>query len=139
MQDIQYPISGACQCGTITYELLEAPQQVIACHCRECQKLSTSAFSLTALVPREALHVNGALKHWERMSDSDNTNCAKFCPECGNRLYHYNPDKPEIIKLKPCTLADTRIIRPTLHVWVSEKQDWFQIPEDVEQHPTQPW
>ncbi|WP_461522045.1 GFA family protein [Porticoccus sp.] len=139
MHDISYPIPGSCQCGHITYELLAPPLKVIACHCRECQKLSTSAFSLTAMVEHDALKVSGQLKHWERPSDSGNTNCAKFCPHCGNRIYHFNPDQPNIIKLKPSTLADTRIIQPTLHVWVSEKQDWFQIPEGVEQHPTQPW
>ncbi|TNE76703.1 MAG: GFA family protein, partial [Gammaproteobacteria bacterium] len=128
MQEVNYPIHGACQCGQVTYELLEAPLNVIACHCRECQKLSTSAFSLTALVEQQAIRFYGTLKHWERPSDSGNTNCAKFCPECGNRIYHYNPEKPEIIKLKPCTLEDTHIIQPTLHVWVSEKQDWFEIP-----------
>lgn len=139
MQDVSYPINGSCQCGLITYELLEPPLRVIACHCRECQKLSTSAFSLTAMVKAESIRFNGPLKHWERMADSGNVNSAEFCPECGNRIFHYNPAQPEIIKLKPSNLADTRIIQPTLHVWVSEKQDWFEIPEGVEQHPTQPW
>ena len=139
MQGTCYPIPGSCQCGYITYELLAPPLKVIACHCRECQKLSTSAFSLTALVKHDTIQLHGKPKHWERLSDSGNINCAEFCPECGNRIYHYNPDQPDIIKLKPSTLADTGIIQPTLHVWVSEKQDWFQIPEGVEQHPTQPW
>lgn len=139
MQSIHYPISGSCQCGLITYELLESPLRVIACHCRECQKLSTSAFSLTAMVKASSIRFHGPLKHWERPADSGNTNCAEFCPDCGNRIYHYNPQQPEVLKLKPSTLTDTRVIQPTLHVWVSEKQDWFQIPEGVEQHPTQPW
>ena len=45
-----YPVEGACQCGGVRYKLLAEPLMVMACHCKECQKLSTSAFSLTAVV-----------------------------------------------------------------------------------------
>jgi hypothetical protein len=68
---------------------------------------------------------------WRRTAESGNTNGAKFCPTCGNRIYHFNPEEPEKIKLKPSNLSDTSIIRPTAHVWVSEKQDWYAIPEGV--------
>ncbi len=72
------------------------------------------------------------------MADSGNVSGAKFCPSCGNRIYHFNPNEPEKLKLKPSTLADTRIINPTAHIWVSEKQDWFQIPDGVKVFENQP-
>lgn len=134
MSETSFPVSGACQCGGVTYQLLAPPMAVIACHCKECQKLSTSAFSLTALVRTEDLVFEGELKHWQRIADSGNTNGAAFCPNCGNRIYHYDPAKPEFIKLKPANLEDTRFLNPTKHVWVSQKQAWFKIPEGVEQH-----
>ncbi|SDR95460.1 Uncharacterized conserved protein [Halopseudomonas sabulinigri] len=138
MADISYPLSGACQCGSVTYQLLAPPQAVIACHCRECQKLSTSAFSLTALVPASDLRFSGPLQHWSRVADSGNTNAAAFCGTCGNRIYHVNPEQPELIKLKPSNLSDTRVIQPTKHVWVSEKQDWFALPDGAEIFPKDP-
>ncbi len=138
MSDSSYPITGSCQCGQVTYQLLAPPIAVFACHCRECQKLSTSAFSLTALVKAESLIFSGEMKDWERLADSGNRNAAKFCPECGNRIYHFNPDQPDVIKLKPANLDDTRILNPTTHVWVSEKQAWYQIPEGAIQYDKQP-
>ncbi len=132
-----YPIAGSCQCGGVRYRLLAPPMKVVACHCRECQKLSTSAFSITALVATGDIEFEGELAHWERSSDSGNTNAAKFCPTCGNRIYHFNPADPERIKLKPSTLDDTSIIQPTAHIWVSQKQDWYEIPEGVEVHERQ--
>jgi len=30
------------------------------------------------------------------------------------------------------------IINPTIHMWVSEKQGWYQIPEGVQVFETQP-
>jgi hypothetical protein len=131
MNDIQYPIRGSCQCGGVTYELLERPLMVVACHCKECQKLSTSAFSITAMIHENNVKFSGSMKDWSRSSDSGNISAAKFCPSCGNRIFHFNPDEPEKLKLKPSNLEDTRIIEPSMHVWVSEKQDWFHIPEGV--------
>lgn len=133
-----YPISGSCQCGGVTYQLLAAPKMVIACHCKECQKLSTSAFSITAMVNAADLEIQGELKDWSRLAESGNTAAAKFCPTCGNRIYHYDPANPTAIKLKPSNLSDTSIIQPSAHVWVSEKQDWFQIPDGVKVFEKQP-
>jgi hypothetical protein len=138
MADVKYPISGSCQCGGVSYQLLAAPKAVVACHCRECQKLSTSAFSITAFVEEENIRFNGPLASWSRVADSGNVNDAAFCPTCGNRIYHYSKAQPGIIKLKPSNLDDTRIINPTRHVWVSEKQEWYQVPEGVEVFQHQP-
>lgn len=76
---------------------------VVACHCKECQKLSTSAFSITAIVRAEDIEFSGELSHWQRGSASGNISAAKFCGRCGNRIYHYNPAEPQSIKLKPVT------------------------------------
>ncbi|MDX1803267.1 MAG: GFA family protein [Alcanivorax sp.] len=138
MGEICYPVHGACQCGQVRYRLLAAPRMVVACHCRQCQKLSTSAFSITAVVAAADLEFEGELAHWQRKADSGNINAAAFCPGCGNRIYHYNPAQPDIIKLKPSNLDDTRLITPQAHVWVIEKQAWFEIPEGVPQFATQP-
>ncbi|PCH50676.1 MAG: hypothetical protein COC20_06380 [Cellvibrionales bacterium] len=138
MSDVNYPIDGSCQCGNITYQLLEPPLLVAACHCKQCQKLSTSVFSITAVVKTESVKFSGELKQWERLADSGNKNYAKFCPNCGNRIYHFNPDTPETIKLKPSNLSDTTILNPSMHIWVSEKQKWFQIPDGVKQFDKQP-
>jgi hypothetical protein len=131
IKEMTYPIEGSCQCGGVKYRLLEPPLRVVACHCKQCQKLSTSAFSVTALVNANAVEFEGVMADWSRSADNGNINAAKFCPVCGNRIYHFNPAIPETIKLKPANLSDTRILNPTAHLWVSEKQAWFTIPEGV--------
>jgi hypothetical protein len=116
----------------VTYQLLEPPLKIVACHCKECQKLSTSAFSITALVRTDAIEFKGRMSDWSRVAESGNINAAKFCPTCGNRIYHYNPKEPDKIKLKPANLSDTSIIKPTTHLWVSQKQAWYELPAGVE-------
>jgi len=128
-----YPIEGSCQCGQVTYKLNAAPKMVVACHCTECQKLSTSPFSITAIVASTDIEFSGDLKEWSRPADSGNRSHAKFCPNCGNRIYHFNPDDSSIIKLKlkPVNIADDSIFEPTAHFWACEKQSWYQIPAGV--------
>lgn len=72
---MDFPIKGACQCGQLTYELLEEPIMVIACHCTECQKLSTSPFSITAVIAAKAIKFRGELNEWSRSADSGNKKC----------------------------------------------------------------
>ncbi|MFC3153233.1 GFA family protein [Litoribrevibacter euphylliae] len=135
---MSYPIEGSCQCGGVKYQLLSKPLMIVACHCKECQKLSTSAFSITAMVEADSIQFEGEMVEWRRTADSGNINGAKFCPTCGNRIYHFNPDEPDKIKLKPSNLSDTSIIKPTAHVWVSEKQEWFTLPDNVAIFEKQP-
>ena len=42
-------IDGACHCGDITYEADIDPENVVICHCTDCQTLSGSAFRTVAL------------------------------------------------------------------------------------------
>ena len=135
-----YPIKGSCQCGQVTYTLNAAPKMVVACHCKECQKLSTGPFSVTAMIAATDIEFSGVLKEWGRPADSGNRSQAKFCPNCGNRIYHFNPDDLSTVKLKlkPVNIADDRIFEPMAHVWVCEKQSWYQIPEGVTVFDKQP-
>ncbi|MCL1123803.1 GFA family protein [Shewanella surugensis] len=131
---MNYPITASCQCGQVSYTLNKAPNKVLACHCKECQTLSSSPFSVTAVVPSSDITFDGDMKQWSRIADSGNQNHAKFCPTCGTRIYHYNPDMPDLIKLKlkPVGASIDTDFAPTLHVWVSEKQSWYQIPTGIE-------
>jgi len=39
---MKLPQAGGCQCGKIRYEITEAPQLVYTCHCKDCQRLTSS-------------------------------------------------------------------------------------------------
>ena len=55
MPKISLPATGSCRCGRIQIRLTKPPIVTAACHCRGCQKMSASAFSLTAIVPADGL------------------------------------------------------------------------------------
>lgn len=140
MGNVSYPIEGSCQCGQVTYKLHEAPKMVLACHCTECQKIATGPFSVTAVIASSSIEFSGELKEWSRTAESGNKSNAKFCPNCGNRIYHFNPEDLSSVKLKlkPVNLADDEVFKPTVHIWVCEKLSWYQIPEGVKVIDKQP-
>ena len=138
-QEPKYPLKGSCNCGYIQYEVLEPFSFQIACHCTQCQKHTQSAFSLIGALSFENFRLlSGRLKRWTKTADSGNLADCYFCPECGNRIYHENPATPGALRLKLGTLENTDVIDPRVHIWTSQKQSWYRIPEGVLVFETQP-
>ena len=135
----EYPLKGSCNCGYIRYEVTEPFAIQVACHCTQCQKHTQSAFSLGGMLRPEAFRlVSGKLKSWTKTAESGNRFECWFCPECGNRIYHGNPDPQGFLRVKLGTLDDTSVINPQVHAWVKYKQDWYEIPPGVTTFETQP-
>lgn len=136
---MKIPCTGTCQCGSIRYKISAPPIVTLVCHCIDCQKLSASAFSLTMAVHRGSFVLtSGKLKSWERPTAAGGTAVCYFCPDCGNRIFHENPEMPEILRFKPGTLDDTSCIRPDAHVWTKRAQPWVDIPADMPCYEAQP-
>lgn len=94
---------------------------------------------MTMLLNREDFElVRGELGVFDRPAESGNIARCYFCPSCSNRIYHENPDKPEMIRLKPGTLDDTSMIKPEMHVWTRGAQPWVKLPTDIPCYETQP-
>lgn len=126
------PLTGRCQCGAVTYEIIGAPLKVTGCHCLECQKQSGSAFGLALWVRPGDLRVRGKVKSHTRIADSGRPITGVFCPGCGVRLYNIPSYDEDVFLLKPGTLDDTSWIRPERMVWLRRKQPWVALPGDIE-------
>ena len=132
-------LRGGCQCGGIRYEVRGAPQQVVVCHCTDCQRQSGSAFGMTLVVKEENFRLTqGELKTFASKSDANRPKLGAFCPECGTRIYHKPEWRKGTVSVKPGTLDDTSMLKPDIHIWTGSKQPWITIPEDVEAHEKHP-
>ena len=56
---MKLPQTGGCLCRKIRYEITEAPQAVYTCHCTDCQRLTSSAFSMAIAVTSAAFRLMG--------------------------------------------------------------------------------
>jgi hypothetical protein len=131
--------TGGCQCGKVRYEIRAEPLTLYLCHCKECQKQSSSAFGMSLTVPRDAVAiVQGQLKAWTRKADSGREVICWFCGDCGTRILHDRSYNRETINIKAGTLDDTRWLRPVGNLWTSSAQPWMTISEQMLNYEGQP-
>jgi hypothetical protein len=45
------PIEGGCRCDRVRFRISAPPLLALACHCRGCQRMSASAYSLSLAIP----------------------------------------------------------------------------------------
>ena len=128
---MKLPLTGACQCRSVRYEIRAEPITVYACHCTECQRQSGSAFGLSMVVPRESVVITaGKPKEWLRTHESGRIVSCMFCDNCGSRLYH-NPKSNEAVTIvKYGTLDGAADFPPVGHIWTRSAQKWFPLPAD---------
>ena len=79
MSKLTIPQEGGCRCGQVRLTISAQPFLTMACHCTGCQKMSSSAFSLSAAIPAEGFEIiagepvigglHGGTRHY-------------FCPHC---------------------------------------------------------
>ena len=57
MSQLTLPSVGRCRCGDIQLRISTPPILTMACHCKGCQRMSASAFSLSAAIPTGGFEV----------------------------------------------------------------------------------
>ena len=82
--------TGKCLCGAVTFTADEVKPDIIACHCRMCQRVSGGIF-VTA--PAWQLKFDGE-EHIRKYRSSEWAERA-FCDECGTHLYYRVLDSDE--------------------------------------------
>jgi hypothetical protein len=79
----KFPVEGGCQCGAVRYRLKAAPLTVYNCHCKDCQRFSGAACSISMVVRNEDFEVlSGQTVRYDRKAESGNVTAANFCAHC---------------------------------------------------------
>lgn len=126
-------ITGGCQCGSIKYELTGTPKMLYICHCKDCQKQSSSAFGMSLRMdPHDIAFLQGEnrLKTWDTRGEDGAIKRCAFCPDCGTRIIHGSDDPDEEISIKAGSLDDTSWLDPVAHIWLQSAQPWVSIDRD---------
>ena len=124
---MQLPQTGGCHCRKLRYEITEAPQMVYTCHCTDCQRITSSAFSIGIVVAESAFRLSGIEpRSIQRMADSGRVSTRLVCPECGSWVC--GTPRDGLVRARAGTLDDTSWLRPTRHIWTRSKQPWITLP-----------
>ena len=141
---MQLPLTGGCICGAIRYTVAQTPIEVYACHCTDCQRITSSAFSIGVIVSDDAFTATGktAITVPGGVTEGGRVKSRWVCPDCGTWLFG-NPrpgtQHPGMFRVvRGGTLDDTSWLKPTAHYWTRSRQPWVALPEGAAVFATHP-
>jgi hypothetical protein len=127
-------LEGGCACGAIRYKLSSTPMIVHACHCKDCQKLSGSAFAVNLWIERKFVTTTGPqpIAYSVPPGSTGKPHDILACPECGTGLWNkYHAAPGDTVLLRAGTLDDPSQIVPDVHIFTRSKVPWLQLPKDA--------
>jgi len=118
---INLPQEGSCRCGRVRLRISRAPLLTTACHCTGCQKMSSSAYSLSAAIPADGFEVvegepvigglHGVSRHY-------------FCAYCMTWMFTRPEGVDFFVNVRSTMLAEPASFPPYMETFTSEKLPW---------------
>ena len=118
MGRLKLPLDGACRCGRVKIRISAPPLVTMACPCTGCQRMSGSAYSLSAAVPTPAFAVTEGEPVIAGASPEAGHH---FCPDCMTWMFTRPPGIDFIVNVRPTMLEDTGWYSPFIETYTSEK------------------
>jgi len=131
-----FPVEGGCQCGAVRYRLKASPLTVYNCHCKDCQRFSGAAWSMSMFVRDEDFEVlSGQTVRYDRKADSGNVITMNFCAHCYGWLWNDPPLLPGIKVARAGTLDNMDWAEPIGNIWTDSKAAWVKIDPELVNFP----
>ena len=121
MSQPKLPLDGACRCGRVKIRISAPPMITMACHCTGCQRMSGSAYSLSAAVPTPAFAVTEGEPVIAGASPEAGHH---FCPDCMTWMFTRPAGLDFFVNVRPTMLDDTSWFTPFIETFTSEKLPW---------------
>ena len=128
-------ISGKCLCGSIEVSLDEAPDQIIACYCKSCQRATGGSASYNFIKSDESAKVvTGKTKAFHETADSGNSLQRHFCGDCGSPIYSVTTSYPGVKIWKAGLFADYDGMEIVTNIWCESAPTWASIDKSIPSH-----
>ena len=125
MGDPSLPKEGQCRCGQVRFRITAPPLLTMACHCTGCQRMSASAYSLSAAIPSEGFAV---VQGEPVIGGLHGPNRHFFCPHCLTWLFTRPDGLDQFVNIRPTMLDDAVWSTPFIETFTSEKLPWAVTP-----------
>src|ERR1700752_904857 len=93
-------IDGACHCGGIRYEAEVNPDNVVLCHCTDCQAMSGAPYRVNVPVLLEKFVIRGEPTRYVKIGSSGARIATNFCGTCGSAIYSCAETNPRFVYLR---------------------------------------
>lgn len=126
MRQLNLPAGGHCRCSATQFEIMAAPLMTLACHCVDCQRLSASAFSLTAIIPSEGFRITIGNPIARPLPESKRHHF--FCSICMTWMYTKIEGADARVNVRPTLCHETSWIKPFVETMTRDKLPWVETP-----------
>ena len=120
-------VHGSCHCGAIAFEAEVDEDRVTICHCTDCQKLSSTAFRVTAFARESHFRIlRGSPRIYIKIADSGSRRQQAFCETCGSNIFA-TTDEPagnRDIGVRVGVLDERRDLPPTRQIFCDSALPW---------------
>jgi hypothetical protein len=125
-------LMGGCACGAIRYKLTERPLIVHACHCRDCQRITGSAFVINVWIERKFVEASLAPTSFRLTAGTGKPHDVSFCDKCGTYVWSFYHAAPgNALFVRAGALDEPEKVKPDVHIFTRSKLPWLQLPADV--------
>jgi hypothetical protein len=129
-------LNGMCSCGAVRYEVEDAFEYALYCHCNRCRRVSSSAFKTIAGLPADKIQIVSGSDNLLRVGDPPASHDL-HCRLCGSFIYSWMQHNG-FAHVGMGTLLDTPSIKPDHHIFVAFKAPWHEITDDLPQYDALP-
>lgn len=122
-------IEGRCHCGAITFSAEVIPDQVIICHCSDCQSLSGSPYRAIIPAIEGTFQIeSGSPKIYVKTAEDGAKRAQAFCPECGSPIYAAPVGEAalQFIGIRVGVIKQKDQLIPKNQIWCRSALDWAQ-------------
>ena len=122
MDEWKLPWKGGCRCGALRFEITKPPMLTGACHCRGCQKMSASAYSLTVTVPSDGFAVTKGEPVLGGLRGPDAHH--HHGPECMSWVFTRAEGMDWFVNVRATMLDEAGWFEPFAEFWTRERLRW---------------
>jgi hypothetical protein len=119
---MKLPQEGSCRCGRVKLRISKPPLLSMACHCTGCQKMSSSAFSLSVAIPTDGFEVVEGEPVVGGLHGDDAYHM--FCGYCMSWMFTRVEQLPWFVNVRTSMLEGAADFPPYVETWTSEGFAW---------------
>ena len=124
------PLSGACMCGAVRYEVTEPLASAGWCHCTRCQRRTGAHASPQARVAPGSFRLVAGEELVTEWTPPGGGFVKAFCSICGSQLYGRHPAGWDTVGVRMGTFDADPGLRPQYHQHVATAAVWQPLPDD---------
>lgn len=128
-------VTGGCLCGAVRYRVTAPNPAVLACHCRQCRRMSGHYFAATAAARDDLELTEERGLAW---FDSSKASRRGFCKVCGSSLFFdHGPGEP--IGIAAGSLDDDEGLELVAHIYLDEAGGYYRLGDGAETFDREEW